>query len=140
MTYKYQDFPKYINTPDGKRHIAKTAVDEMNILAPFKEKSPVVLSDVTPVTVVTVGEPITEIPQENIPTIADSLSMEDDLLECDKPDEASKEALIARAEALGVIYDKRWGIVRLTDMIAAAEAANRLQTQPEEAHPEESVA
>lgn len=110
MTYKFKAFPKWLNTPDGKRHLVKTAVDEMNLLAPFKTETPVQVAkqlvDAASIIIAPVEAP-------------DILAE----LECDKPIPATKEQLVVRAEELSLIYDKRWGVERLAEVVSAAEAS-----------------
>lgn len=124
---KFREFPKWINTPDGQRHLVKNPTEELNTMAPFKEKQPVVqvAEDMLASAVVNVAveevPAVEDAPAEAEPEATAQEFVEVGELECDQPTPDEKEALIARAEALGVIYDKRWGVGRLVEAIRKAE-------------------
>lgn len=93
--YVYQEYPKAVNCPDGRQIVVKDAYEERALIASFPTN--------------VVDETITS----TVPN-AEIIS--------DNSEEISKASVWARADELGIIYDKRWNIRRVMDAIAATEA------------------
>lgn len=134
--YVHQDYPKWVRTPDGKQQIAKNAMEELDMWKPFEE------NDSRPIAT---ARALMKAAEESNPCVR-TIDLFDDLLDCDKPAVVcdtpilvesvtpatpvmlnkdsfpeDKEELIALADSLGVIRDKRWGAPKLIDAIKKAQ-------------------
>lgn len=100
--YEYKEYPKWVKLSDGKEIVVQNEFEEREALG---ESVPAPVMEVPAIAAWAVEVPPVEFPVAEFPSSESN----------------EKTALIARADELGAIYDKRWGITKLKDAIQAAE-------------------
>lgn len=121
--YTYQEYPKWITLPDGKSLVVESAHEEHKLLGTspneeeeepefvgFKEDTPII--EETPI-----------VESEEFAPIEPVVSTDGSVIEGDL------DALRDQADSLGVIYDKRWGAVKLQQAIDSAKARGVLTAE-----------
>lgn len=99
--YVFQEYPKHIYFPDGSYKAVQNLNEEREVRALLGQLLPP--------------------EQEDIDAPA--------VVECPEEKEFSKEEVWAQAEALGVIYDKRWKTERIIEEIRRAQARGVLSIE-----------
>lgn len=123
--YVFQEYPKWVKLPDGKDIIVQDNLEERAMLqgfyVPNKESEPeeefVGFREEATATVAT--EEATPIEAEE-PIIVPIIAPDGDVIA------ESIDSLRSQADRLGLIYDKRWGALKLRQAIDGARAQGAL--------------
>lgn len=122
--YNYQEYPKWVTLPNGSSVIVETAHEEHMLLgtAPAAEEEEpefVGFREETPLVVEVPADIEETTAEEETPIVApDGEVIEEDL-----------ETLREQADTMGLIYDKRWGEIKLRQAIDSARAHGALSAE-----------
>lgn len=130
LDYAFQAYPKWINLPNGSSVIVEDANEEYRLLgkSAAKEAQPEdTVTEFLPVEALDgVAEP--ELTAEEVADVSEGKAT-DVLQEVEDAAIADIDSLRSQADALGLIYDKRWGALKLQQAIDNARAQGALSAE-----------